>query len=55
LSSYEIEIDGDVWTKERSKDDVIESLMGYINGDGAVRVKVTYPDGSYYLYTGEGE
>jgi len=42
-----------VWVREKSKDDVIQALMAYINGDGVVYMKIEYPDGSYYEYTGD--
>lgn len=50
--SYKIEIDGDMWAKESSKDDVIQMLMAFISADGTSIVKVTYPDGTYYEYGG---
>tara|TARA_R100001163_G_scaffold59383_1_gene48126 strand:+ start:111 stop:272 length:162 start_codon:yes stop_codon:yes gene_type:complete len=53
MAKYVITIDGDIWTKEKSKDGVIASLMGYINGDGVIQVKVEYPDKTYYEFTGE--
>ena len=42
-----------LWAAEKSKDALIDLLLGYINGDGTVAIEVVYPDGSYFLYTGE--
>ncbi len=55
MSKYEVFFGDSLYAKERSKDDVIQLLMGYINGDGVVDIKVVYPDGSYYHLTGEDE
>lgn len=57
MASYRVEIDGRPYQpfKATSKDDVIQILMGYINGDGVVQTKVTFPDGSFYEFEGEGE
>ena len=53
MSKYEIWIDHTLWNKENSKDDVIQALLGYINGDGVIPIKMVYPDGSYWEYEGE--
>lgn len=54
MAKYEVYIDHDLWDiPMSSKDDVIQSLMSYINGDGVVKVQVIYPDKSYYELEGE--
>jgi len=53
MAKYVITINGQTWTKEKSKDGVIASLMGYINGDGVNAIKVEFPDKSFYEFTGE--
>jgi len=55
MSKYEIWIDHILWRKENSKDDVIQALLTYINGDGVIPIKMVYPDGSYWEYVGEVE
>lgn len=52
---YTIQYNNQEYTKESSKDDIIQQLMGLLNGDGVVQIKITYPDGSYYSLTGEEE
>jgi hypothetical protein len=52
---YKLYIDHTLYLTEKSKDDVIQALMGYINGDGVVPMKLVYPDGSYYEFIGEGD
>ena len=51
--SYKIEMSNYPWESVKTKDEVIQSLMGYINGDGVVQIKITYPDGSFWEMTGE--
>lgn len=50
---YIIEYDHSEYSKEKSKDDIIQMLMGLLNGDGVIQIKITYPDGSFYEFTGE--
>jgi hypothetical protein len=51
--SYKIEINERRWATAKNKDEVIGLLMGYINGDGIVPIKVIYNDGSYIEFEGE--
>lgn len=52
---YVFEYDHSVYSKEKSKDDIIQAMAGLLNGDGVVQIKITYPDGSYYEWTDTGE
>ena len=40
---------------ERSKDDIIQTLMHELTERNEVSIKLTYPDGTYYLLDGWGE
>jgi len=53
MARYEIYLSENKWRTGKSKDDIIQLLMGYINGDGVNHIKVVYPDKSYYEYEGE--
>jgi len=55
MARYEIYLSENKWRTGKSKDDIIQLLMGYINGDGVNHIKVVYPDKSYYEYEGEDE
>jgi len=55
MARYEIHLGGMKWRTGTSKDDIIQLLMGYINGDGVNYIKVVYPDKSYYEFEGEDE
>tara|TARA_A100001391_G_scaffold181838_1_gene148029 strand:- start:692 stop:994 length:303 start_codon:yes stop_codon:yes gene_type:complete len=55
IANYNIFIDGALWDSVQSKDDVIASLMGYINGDGVVGVVVEYPRNRFIEFLGESD
>jgi len=52
--SYTIQYDNSEYSKTDNKDEVILALMGLLNGDGVMQIRITYPDGSYYEMVGEG-
>ena len=55
MSKYKIYINDsdEPYDEANNKDDVIQALMTWVNGDGVNMVKVVFPDGSYYLMTGD--
>lgn len=55
MGNYNIFIDGALFDSVQSKDDVIASLMAYINGDGVVGVVVEYPRNRFIEFLGESD
>jgi len=53
--AYKLYMDNDLYGTAKSKDDVIQLLLAYINGDGVVPLKLVYPDGTFYRFLGEGD
>ncbi len=55
MGNYNVFIDGSLFDTVDSKDEVIASLMRYINGDGVVGAVVEYPRNRFIEMLGESD